>query len=118
MDYKGGARAGQASRRNSGDPPSNGRGAPVMTPTTPRVLLHGPAASDLRRWLGERLPEPMVPSSYVLLEALPLLPNGKLDLSALPPPSSDTDDGSGTEFVPPRTTAEEILARTDLFTLL
>jgi aryl carrier-like protein len=53
----------------------------------------------------------MVPSSYVLLEALPLLPNGKLDRSALPPPSSDTNDGSGTEFVPPRTTTEEILAR-------
>jgi amino acid adenylation domain-containing protein len=68
----------------------------------------GPATSDLRRWLKDRLPEPMVPSSYVVLRAMPLSPNGKLDRSALPRPPADEVDSSET-YVPPRTTAEEIL---------
>ena len=69
-----------------------------------------PTAPDLRRWLKDRIPEPMVPSSYVVLESLPLSPNGKLDRSALPPPVALEGDGSATAFVPPRTAAEEILA--------
>jgi amino acid adenylation domain-containing protein len=68
-----------------------------------------PSRPDLRRWLNDRLPEPMVPSSYVVLEALPLSPNGKLDRTALPPPDA-VEDGSSGLYVPPRTTAEEILA--------
>ncbi len=70
-----------------------------------------PTASDLRRWLQDRMPEPMIPSSFVFLEALPLSPNGKLDRSALPT-SRRTLMGTArqTEYVPPRTTAEEILA--------
>jgi len=72
--------------------------------------LSYPTTSDLRRWLKDRLPEPMVPSSYVFLEALPLSPNGKLDRSALRPPATVEGDSSATEYVPPRTTAEEILA--------
>ena len=45
-----------------------------------------PTAAELRRWLKDRLPEPMVPSWYVVLSAFPLSRNGKLDRSALPPP--------------------------------
>ena len=52
----------------------------------------------------------MVPSSYVVLESLPLSPNGKLDRSALPPSTALEADGSTTAYVPPRTAAEEILA--------
>ena len=44
--------------------------------------LSCPKTSELRRWLHDQMPEPMVPSSYVFLEALPVLPNGKLDRSA------------------------------------
>ncbi|HET7463471.1 MAG TPA: phosphopantetheine-binding protein, partial [Longimicrobium sp.] len=43
-------------------------------------------ADALRAHLGESLPEHMVPSAYVRLEAWPLTPSGKLDRGALPAP--------------------------------
>ena len=46
-----------------------------------------PSESELRRFLKEKLPSYMVPSAFVMLNALPLTANGKVDLQGLP--SSD-----------------------------
>jgi acyl carrier protein len=69
----------------------------------------GPSASELRRFLAERLPEAMIPSAFVPLAALPLNRNGKVDRKALPAP----DAGRlrlDSAYAPPRTPDEKTLA--------
>lgn len=46
-----------------------------------------PTTAGLRSFLQSRLPAPMIPTAFVWLEAWPLLPNGKIDRQALPPPA-------------------------------
>ncbi|MGW3134257.1 condensation domain-containing protein, partial [Streptomyces sp. NPDC001123] len=82
------------------------------TPGDPRLVAYvvpGPEADGrlpgaVREFTATRLPDYMVPSAVVTLDALPLNPNGKLDRAALPSPASGS-----TSHRRPSTPAEEIL---------
>jgi amino acid adenylation domain-containing protein/non-ribosomal peptide synthase protein (TIGR01720 family) len=63
-------------------------------------------ADELRSHLRRILPEYMVPAAFVVLDRLPLNPNGKLDTKALPAPGAP----AGEDFAAPRTPVEEVLA--------
>ena len=67
-----------------------------------------PSVSELRAWSEEKLPEYMVPAAYVVLSALPLTVNGKVDRKALPAP--DASALAAREYVAPRNPTEEVLA--------
>jgi len=65
--------------------------------------------SELRDYLKQKLPEYMVPSAIVIMEALPLTPNGKVDHRALPRPEIIQED-SGPPFEQPESDTEQIVA--------
>jgi len=66
------------------------------------------AAKALRDHLARRLPDYMIPAAYLILDAFPLTPNGKVDETALPlPDQAPAADGA---FEPPRTSLEQTIA--------
>ena len=68
------------------------------------------SVTELRIFLGKKLPEYMVPSIFISIKAIPLTPNGKVDRNALP-----LADGARPKidqrFIEPRTEVEELVAQ-------
>jgi acyl carrier protein len=67
------------------------------------------SAAELRHFLGSKLPDYMVPSHFVGLDALPLTPHGKVDWSALPDPGTARPE-MDSPFVPASSPVEVELA--------
>jgi acyl carrier protein len=65
--------------------------------------------TELRNFLRERLPDYMIPSTWVMLDALPLSANGKVDRKALPIPDSERPELSSV-YIAPRSTIEREIA--------
>jgi amino acid adenylation domain-containing protein len=82
-------------------------GAYANNPLRQRVV--GKLIPQLRLWLGGKLPEYMVPSAFVLLDAMPLSANGKVNRKALPAPEQTRTDG-GIDYRAPQSPVEEIVA--------
>jgi natural product biosynthesis luciferase-like monooxygenase protein/amino acid adenylation domain-containing protein len=86
----------------------NGEGQGRLIAYVTATPNHKPEAADLRQFLKQKLPEYMLPGNFAILDALPLTQNGKVDRRALPSPCEE--GGRDTNFVPPRTATEEIVA--------
>jgi amino acid adenylation domain-containing protein len=86
-----------------GDTPAERRLVAYATPRKDSGL----AADDLMRFLRQKLPDYMVPAAVVLMPALPLNANGKVDRQALPDLEHDRQQA---HYLAPRTITEEITA--------
>ncbi|MFG2882787.1 amino acid adenylation domain-containing protein [Streptomyces sp. NPDC048297] len=70
------------------------------------IPVAGEAPGDLRAFMSAKLPDHMVPSAFVTLDRFPVLPNGKVDRTALPAP-----EFTGVAYRAPRTATEDVLCR-------
>jgi amino acid adenylation domain-containing protein len=85
------------------DIPGNKCLVAYVVPNSPDLNI-----SELRQFLKQRLPDYMIPSAFVTLEALPVTANGKIDKRALPAPTLDQQQSAQT-FVAPRNDIEKQL---------
>lgn len=68
-----------------------------------------PGAGGLRRFLSGRLPDYMIPAVFVMVDAMPMTPTGKVDRNALPAPESARPELES-QYIAPRTALERLLA--------
>jgi amino acid adenylation domain-containing protein len=64
-------------------------------------------AAELKEYLSHYFPDFMIPSYFVEVEKIPLTPNGKIDIKALPEPRIEAEG----QYIAPRNTTEEKLAK-------
>jgi amino acid adenylation domain-containing protein len=69
------------------------------------------SSEELRQFLEQLVPRHLVPDSFIVLDAMPLTPNGKIDREALPDPHIALASESNKSYVAPRTSVETELAR-------
>ncbi|HEX6288068.1 MAG TPA: non-ribosomal peptide synthetase, partial [Herpetosiphonaceae bacterium] len=72
-------------------------------------LEPGTWSAELRAYLAKQLPDYMIPSAFVVLDALPRTPSGKLDRQALPAPDGERSALAAT-YVAPQTEIEQMIA--------
>ncbi|HEU5382323.1 MAG TPA: amino acid adenylation domain-containing protein [Ktedonobacteraceae bacterium] len=68
-----------------------------------------PEISELRSYMRSKLPEYMIPSLFIMLDALPLTPSGKINRHALPEPEEQHQVLEAV-YEAPRNSVEEVLA--------
>jgi aspartate racemase len=86
-----------------GDRPERKRLVAYVAPKAEGALT----SVDLRNFLKRKLPDYMIPAAFIMIDALPLTPSGKVNRQALPA----ADQTSEKTFVAPRTPVEGVLAR-------
>ncbi len=85
--------------------------------TEPRLIGYvvprtgaAPDAAELRAFLDRVLPEYMIPAAFMVVDALPQTPSGKVDRNALPAPD-EAAAATGRQFTAPRDDLETALSR-------
>lgn len=90
------------------DSPADKRLVAYVVPAEKSRSVAAPGVEELRTHLKSALPNYMLPGAFVMIEHMPLNPNGKLDRNRLPVP--DNEAYAKQEYAPPEGEVEEVLA--------
>lgn len=83
----------------------------VLAPRLPEQTQGSPSVeTTLRAYLAEQLPDYMIPAHFVVLPAMPLTPNGKINRLTLPAPTMQRPS-LATQLVTPQTRIEQLIAK-------